>query len=84
MMQNTQRETLRQFVVENFLFGQVGNLSDQDSFLEKGIIDSTGILELIGFLERKYGIKIADEDLIEQNFDSIDKLMMFLTRKLPS
>ncbi|MGE5567671.1 MAG: acyl carrier protein [Rhodospirillales bacterium] len=82
MMQNAQRDTLRQFVVENFLFGQVDNLSDQDSFLEKGIIDSTGILELISFLERHYRIKIADEDLIEQNFDSIDKLMAFLSRKL--
>jgi acyl carrier protein len=83
MVQDAQRDTLRQFVIENFLFGEAGGLSDHDSFLEKGIIDSTGILELITFVERQYGIKVADNELVEQNFDSIDKLVKFLSRKLP-
>ncbi len=81
MQQEAQRATLRQFVVENFLFGSVGNFTDHDSFLEKGILDSTGILELISFLERQYGIKISDNELVEQNFDSIDKLARFVSRK---
>jgi acyl carrier protein len=83
MLQEAQRDTLRQFVIENFLFGEVSSLSDHDSFLEKGIIDSTGILELICFLERRYGIKVADDELVEQNLDSIDKLVKFISRKMP-
>lgn len=83
MVQDAQRDTLRQFVIENFLFGEPGSLSDHDSFLEKGIIDSTGIMQLISFVERHYGIKVADSELVEQNFDSINKLVEFLSRKRP-
>ncbi len=82
MTQEPERAALRRFVVDNFLFGKDGQLSDQDSFLENGVIDSTGILELIAFLESRYGIKIADEDLVKQNLDSIDNLVGFLDRKL--
>ncbi len=81
MMQNNERQTLRQFVIDNFLFGQAGNLSDRDSLLDKGIIDSIGIFDLIAFIEKQFQIKVADEDLIEQNFDSIDNLVGFLTRR---
>jgi len=81
-MQNIQQE-LRQFVIDNFLFGHGnGNLLNDDSFLDKGIIDSTGVLELVVFLEEKYHIKIHDRELIPDNLDSINNLVRFLETKL--
>ena len=61
------RHDLRQFIVDNFLFGQVPTdrpFSDEESLLERGIVDSTGILELVGFLEERYGMTIANDDLV--------------------
>ena len=73
---------VRALIIENFLFGEDdGKLSDDDSFLEKGIIDSTGILELVALLEGKYGIKISNNELEPENLDSINKLVRFLDRK---
>ncbi len=81
-MQNIEQE-LRQFIIDNFLFGQGnGNLKNDDSFLDKGIIDSTGVLELVVFLEEKYHIKIADRELIPDNLDSINNLIRFVETKL--
>lgn len=81
-MQNIQQE-LRQFVIDNFLFGQGnGNLRNDDSFLDKGIIDSTGVLELVVFLEEKFHIKIQDRELIPDNLDSINNLVRFVESKL--
>jgi len=58
------RDDIRRFIFENFLFGEPDDsLGDKDSFLEKGVIDSTGILELVAFLEERFGVKIEDEDL---------------------
>jgi acyl carrier protein len=80
-MQNIEQE-LRQFVVDNFLFGQAnGHLSNSDSFLDKGIIDATGVLELVVFLEETYRIKIQDRELVPDNLDSINNLVRFLERK---
>jgi acyl carrier protein len=78
---NTIAATLRQFIQENFLFGQEGVFNDDDSFLELGIIDSTGVLELVAFLENQYPIKIADEELVPENLDSISNLLRFLDSK---
>jgi acyl carrier protein len=75
-------QELRAFVVENFLFGQEGNLRNDDSFLENGIIDSTGILELVSHLEETYRIEVADQELVPENLDSITNLARFLSRKL--
>jgi acyl carrier protein len=73
---------LRSYIIDNFLFGQNGDgLSDSDSFLEKGIIDSTGVLELVGFLEQQYKIRIEDEDLVPENLDSVERLVRFLAKK---
>ena len=73
---------VRALIIENFLFGEDdGKLSDDDSFLEKGIIDSTGILELVALLEGKYGVKISNNELEPENLDSINKLVRFLGRK---
>lgn len=75
-------QDIRKFIIDNFLFGEDdGKLSDDDSFLEQGLIDSTGVLELVALLERTYGIKIEDRELDPENLDSINKLVGFINRK---
>jgi acyl carrier protein len=74
---------IRAFIVENFLFGQDNNhLANDESFLEGGIIDSTGLLELVAFLEQRYQIRIDDDDLMPANLNSVDLLVCFVERKL--
>ena len=76
------KEKLRLFILENFLFtDDQSELSDDDSFLEKEIIDSTGILEVIEFLEEECQIKIEDEELLPDNLDSVEKIVKFVDRK---
>lgn len=75
-------EGVKQFVVENFLFGENNGLSDDTSFLETGILDSTGILELINYLEQTHEISINDDELVPENLDSISNINHFLNRKL--
>ncbi len=76
------REQIRSFIQTNFLFGNENIvLTDQQSFLETGIIDSTGVLELVTYLEDTYGIQIEDEELIPENLDSIDNIVRFLEMK---
>jgi acyl carrier protein len=76
-------DELRRFVTDNFMFGKVGNgFADDDSFLERGIIDSTGVMELVDFLEERYGIKLHDQDLIPDNLDSINGLTRFVESRL--
>ncbi len=76
------KEKIRGFIVENFLFGNDDGLTDNSSFLEEGIIDSTGILELVSFLEEEFGITVDDEDLIPENLDSVNNVTNYLDRKL--
>jgi acyl carrier protein len=72
-------DELRKFVTDNFMFGKPGkDVADDDSFLEQGIIDSTGVMELVAFLEQQYGIKLQDRDLIPDNLDSINGLARFV------
>jgi acyl carrier protein len=73
---------VRQFIVNNFLFGEAGQLKDNDSFLDAGIVDSTGILELVAFLEERYAFRVADTELVPDNLDSIDRISRFVTKKL--
>ena len=75
---------LRQFIVDNFLFGdQSGRFafSNSDSLQELGIVDSTGVLELVCHLQERYAIAVADEDLVPHNLDSIDRIARFIDRK---
>ena len=75
-------QEIRKFIIDNFLFGENdGKLSDDGSFLDQGVIDSTGVLELVAFLEGQYGIKIKDDELDPENLDSINKLVSFINRK---
>jgi acyl carrier protein len=80
---NPTTDELRAFVVDRFLFGQAnGNLTEDTSLIDNGIIDSTGVLELIGFLQQRYGIQLEDEDIIPENLDSLGRLTRFVERKL--
>ena len=80
MSDNTSK--IRAFIIENFLFGNDDGLKDDASFLEEGIIDSTGVLELVNFLEEKFNITIDDEELTPENLDSIENVTEYLERKL--
>ena len=77
-------QDLRAFIVENFLFGDDSApfaFSDDDSFQERGIVDSTGILELVCHLQEEYAIDIADDELVPDNLDSLSKVAQFIQRK---
>jgi len=76
------KTSIKAFIIDNFLFGAADNLKDDTSFLEEGIIDSTGVLELITFLEETYEITVDDEELIPENLDSINNVTAFLNAKL--
>lgn len=73
---------IREFITSNFLFGADDrSLADGDSFLENGVIDSTGIMEIVAWLEATYGFKVGDEELLPDNLDSVDNLAAFIARK---
>jgi len=84
-MENAMRkqieQLIRNFIIESFLFGESDSLSDSDSLLERGIIDSTGVLELVAFIEETYGFRLADEELIPENLDSITNIVDFISLK---
>ena len=73
--------TIRQFIIDNFLFEENGKLDEKTSLLETGIIDSTGILELVTFIEESFGVIVEDEEMIPENLDSIGNLVGYLKRK---
>ena len=78
-------ETIRDFILENFMFNNnPDQLNDTQSFLETGIIDSTGILELVSFIEEQYNIIIEDEELIPDNLDSVTNVVNYIEKKLNS
>jgi len=79
---NEIKDAIRMFIVENFLFGKNGELEDNTSFLEEGVIDSTGILELVSFLEEEFSIVVEDEELVPENLDSINNVTVYLQSKL--
>ena len=72
---------IRSFIVENFLFGDDNGLKGDTSFLDEGIIDSTGVLELVTYLEEEFEIEVEDEELIPENLDSINNIAVYLEGK---
>jgi len=76
------REAIRNFIFENFILDAEDHLKDDDSLLEKGVIDSTGVLELVAFIEEKYGFTVEDEELVPENLDSIRNIAEFILRKI--
>ncbi len=75
------KEQIRQFIVDEFLFGQDGSLDNNASLLEAGILDSMGVLQTLFHLEEKFGIKIEDDEVVPDNIDSINALAAFVERK---
>jgi acyl carrier protein len=73
---------LKEFVINNFMFGQGDSLENDTDFFEKGIIDSTGTLELVSFIEETYNISVLDNELIKENFASLNKVNEYLKNKL--
>jgi len=73
---------LRSYVLENYLFtDDQSQLNNEDSFMDKGIVDSTGILEIITFIEDEYDISVEDSEMIPENLDSINNLVKYLEKK---
>lgn len=76
-------DQVKDFIVANFLFGENGDsLAPDDSFLETGVIDSTGILEVVAWVEETFGFRVVDADLLPENFDSINRLGNFIAKSL--
>jgi acyl carrier protein len=78
---NDHKTLIREFVVQNFLFGRGDDLTDSTSFFDHGIIDSTGVLELVAYLEKSFNIKVEDAEMIPDNVDSIAAMAAYLERK---
>ena len=75
-------DTIKKFILENFIInGDAEKLDLDQSFLETGIIDSTGILELVSFIEEQYSITLEDEELIPDNLDSVNNVVKFIGNK---
>jgi len=79
----TIEEQVRQYIADNFLFSEDGyQLSDDVSFLEEGIVDSTGVLELVMFVEETFDVTVEDEEIVPENFDSVSRLAAYIRRKV--
>ncbi len=77
------KDQIRQHIARNLLFSDNGFKYDDDaSFLEEGIVDSLGIMDLVSFIEETFGLTVADEDLTPDNFDSVNKLANYIQHRL--
>ena len=81
MSEETISRTVSRFIKSNFLFDENAELGDQKSLLGSGVIDSTGVLELISFLEQRFNVKFNDSELVVENFDTVEKIEKFVIRK---
>lgn len=75
------QDDVRQFIVKNFYVADAAGLADDASLLDKGVIDSTGVLEVVAHLEETYGIKVDDAELLPENLDSIARIAAFVQKK---
>ncbi len=83
-MSNTNliEDRIRQFIIQNLYFLEDEFIANDASFLETGVVDSTGVAELVGFVQSEFGIRVESGEILVQNFDSIEKLAAFVRRKL--
>jgi acyl carrier protein len=72
---------VRQYITKNFYVSEASPLTDETSFLDNGIVDSTGVLEVIGFLEKQFDIRVEDDEMLPDNLDSIGKIAAFVRKK---
>jgi acyl carrier protein len=75
-------QKIRDYILDNYLFtDDQSALTNEDSFLNKGIIDSTGIMEVIFFLEEEFGVQVKDEEMVPENLDSVKNIVSYIERK---
>jgi acyl carrier protein len=75
-------DSVRQFITGNFYIGKSSSLRNETSLLDAGIVDSTGVLEIVLFIEQRFGIRVADDEMLPDNLDSIGKITTFVARKV--
>jgi acyl carrier protein len=76
------RATIREYIQDRFMIGKsLNSLGDADPLLEKGILDSTGVLELVGFIEENFAFSVEDEELLPDNLGSVDNIVRYVDRK---
>ena len=75
------KQQVRQFIVDNFMMGSAAEIPDDASFMEGHIIDSTGFLELISFVEESFGIEVSDDDMVPENLDSLNNIERYIGQK---
>ena len=78
----SRKQRVREFITSMFLTGGAASLEDDDSLLQLQVVDSTGFLELVGFLETEFGVKVEDDEMLPENLDSLACIDQFLARKL--
>lgn len=78
----SQIKAVKEFIIENFLFGEEEQLKLDTDFFEKGIIDSTGVIEIVSFLEETFNVSVEDDELIPENLSSLNNIDAFLKKKL--
>jgi len=78
----TVQDQIKQYLAENFMFSDDGyQLSDSASFLEEGVVDSTGVLELVMFVEETFDVTVEDDEIVPENYDSVAQLAEYIHRK---
>ena len=82
MTMESVRDTIKDYILKNFVFEENEQLSDDQSLLRTGVVDSTGILELIAFVQQEFKIDFEDSELVADNFDTINRVAACVSRKL--
>jgi len=84
-MSDAIKNEVRAFIVENFLFGDATQApADDASLIENDVIDSTGVLELVAFVEDRFGLTMSDADIVPANLDSLERIAAFVAAKSPA
>ena len=78
------KASVRTYIVDNFIMGGEATFKDNDSFMAKHVIDSTGFLELVTYLEETYGFVVEDDEMVPENLDSLDNIDAYVRRKCPA
>ncbi len=73
---------IHQFITQNLYYAENQSISPEDSFLETGVVDSMGVMELVAFVQSEFGVEVAQQEIVVENFDSVRKLADFVRRKL--
>ena len=75
---------VRQFILKKFPLARKQQIRDSDALLESGMLDSMGVLDIVTFIQQEYGVDVADEDLVPENFRTIDRIAAFIRSKVPA